>query len=178
MAVTSSPLSPRPPVDLSLLLGRVGMVLSVLSFGGLFWAINGGFSVLGLEQIAKMFNSSGRIFWEIISAWRFSVPAIPNLPTSQPVVPWIGVAAASMLQIAVIYRRAVGLHVPRSMLLAALILSGYDLATTYFGLDTMPWLAKTHPMAKGLLALLLTFLVETIVSYTLKGATAWKKVKQ
>lgn len=177
MAVTSSPLKPQKPVDLSLLLGRVGMVLSVLSFGGLFWAINGGFSVLGLEQIAKMFNSSGRIFWEIISAWRFNVPAIPNLPASQPVLPWVGVAAASMLQIAVIYRRAMALPVPRSMLWAALLLSGYDLATTYFGLDTMAWLVRVNPAIKAVLAVLLTFIVETIVSYTLKGITSWKKAK-
>lgn len=177
MPVTSTPMTRHERVDLSLLLGRVGMVLSVVCFGGLFWAINGGFSVLGLEQIAKMFNSSGRIFWEIISAWRFPVPALPALPASQPVIPWMGVAAASMLQIAVIYRRSMGLTVPRSMLWAALLLSGYDLATTYFGLVTMAWLAKTHPAIIGVLAVLLTFLVETIVSYTLKGIASWKNPK-
>lgn len=175
MPVTSRELRQVQRVDLSLLLGRVGMALCVLSFGGLLWAINGGFSVLGLERMALMFNASGRVFWAIMTLWRFNVPAVPGLPATQPIVPWIGVTAASMLQIAVIYRRSVQLPIPRSMFFAALVLSAYDLATTYFGLDSMPWLQSTHPTVVGLLAVILTFIVEAIFSFALKGATRWKR---
>jgi hypothetical protein len=178
MPVSSSPLPPQKPVDLSLLLGRVGMVLCVLSFGGLLWAINGGFSVIGLERMALMFNASGRVFWAIMTLWRFEVPTVPGLPGTQPIVPWIGVSAASMLQIAVIYRRAVHLPIPRSMFFAALVLSAYDLATTFFGLASMPWLQSTHPAVVGLLALILTFVVEFIFSFALKGAMSWKRVSK
>ena len=49
----------RKRLDWPLLLGKIGVWLALASFGGIFWAINGGFSVIGLEVLATSFNHAG-----------------------------------------------------------------------------------------------------------------------
>jgi hypothetical protein len=168
MPVTSTPLTERRRIDLTMALGRIAAVLAIIAFGGLFWAINGGFSVLGLETLAKSFNTSGRLFWAIISRWTFSVPDVPGLPATQPIIPWLGVVAASLLQFVTIYRKLRHLAIPRWMFAAALVLSLYDLATTYYGLGTVAWLAGAGLIVQGLVAAVLTFIVELSASILLK----------
>src|SRR6266545_6417705 len=83
---------PRRHTDWSLLLGKAGVWLMLVAFGGIIWAINGGFSVLGLSVVASSFNDAGRLFWAFATLWTFHVPVnTPGLPTDQPVLPWAGV---------------------------------------------------------------------------------------
>lgn len=168
MTVTSKDIHETPRRDYSLMLGRAGVLLALLAFGGIVFAINGGFSVLGLEQGARKFNSAGVIFWAIASRWTFSTPAIPGLPTSQPVIPWIGVVAASLLQIVVIYRRLTKKRIPLYMVAGALVISLYDLATTFYGLSTVAWASSAGMLVQLFLTLLITFTFETSVSITIK----------
>lgn len=142
--------------------------MALCAFGGIVFAINGGFSVLGLEHGAQKFNSAGVIFWNIVSRWQFPTPAIPGLPSSQPIIPWLGVTAASLLQIVVIYRRLTHKKIPLYMVAGAVALSLYDLATTFYGLSTVAWSASAGIFVQLLLTLLITFAFETSVSITIK----------
>src|SRR5438477_13007162 len=98
MSVTSKPITAtRAKPDWSLVAGKCGVWLAIISFGGIFFAVNGGFSVLGLQVIAESFNVAGRLAWAALASIVFAVPVhIPGLPTSQPLIPWLGVIAASL----------------------------------------------------------------------------------
>lgn len=142
-------------------IGYIGLLLGLLAVGGALWAINGGYSVLGLEVIARAFNSSGAAFWGWISGWTFTLPsAIPGLSTTQPVIPWIGVIAASLLQVSVLLLGLLGRTVPPVLAVAATLFSVYDYGTTVYGLGTVPWLAGPGLVAQLPIAFILAFLVE------------------
>lgn len=174
MPVTSTPISSTAPArpasgGCAIVLGKLGMWLAVASFGGIFWAVNGGFSVIGLGVLASAFNSAGVLFWAAVSSWTFPVPVIvPGLPTTQPVIPWIGVVAASLTQISVAWLRMNKQAIPYPLLLVAALLSLYDYATTFFGLGTIAWLARGGPIPALLLAVPLTFTLEIAIGYALK----------
>lgn len=159
----------KPRRDWTLLMGKLGVVLAIISFGGVFWAINGGFSVLGLEVLATSFNAAGRLFWIAMASFTFRVPiVVPGLPSDQPLIPWLGVVAASLLQVVVLYRKLKGLAIPRWLWVAAIVVSGYDLVTTFFGLGTVAWLVAAGPVVQGVVAIILTFIVEGSVSVILR----------
>lgn len=175
MAVRSTPMrgDQRPSAyangGCAILLGKLGMWLAVISFGGIFWAVNGGFSVIGLGVLASSFNSAGALFWAAVSQLTFAVPVIvPGLPTTQPLIPWVGVVAASMLQISVAWLKLSKYAIPWQLMLAAVLLSVYDYATTVAGLSTIPWLAKGGIVPPLVIAVPLTFVVETTIGYALK----------
>lgn len=159
----------RTRIDWPLLLGKIGVWLAIASFGGIFWAINGGFSVLGLEVVATSFNHAGRLFWGVVALFTFTIPVqLPGLPNTQPIIPWLGVIAASLLQVCAIYLKLRGRDMPVWMLLAAVLLSVYDMATTFFGLGTVTWIAHAGFAVQGVLAFILTFVVELTVSFMLR----------
>lgn len=174
MPVTSTPIgsTAHPQAQsggCAIMLGKLGMWMAVASFGGLFWAVNGGFSVIGLGVLASAFNSAGMLFWAAVSSWTFPVPApVQGLPTTQPVLPWIGVVSASLLQISVAWLRMNKQAIPYPLLIIAALLSVYDYATTFFGLTTIPWLARGGPIPALLLAVPLTFMLEIAIGYALK----------
>lgn len=170
MAVTSTPLhAPAPKGSAALFIGRIGMWLAVISFGGIFWAVNGGFSVIGLGVLAGSFNDSGRLFWVVVSQWQFTVPVhAPGLPTTQPVIPWIGVISASLLQISVSWLKMSGVRVPWPLFVTAILLSIYDYVTTFLGLGTIAWLAPGGPLPAAVIAIPLTFALEIAIGYALK----------
>lgn len=172
MAVTSTPLHTDRPArkgGLALFLGTIGMWLACISFGGVFWAVNGGFSVIGLGVLASSFNDAGRLFWAVVSQWQFTVPVhAPGLPTTQPVIPWIGVVSASLLQISVSWLKMSRVTVPLPLLIVAILLSVYDYITTFFGLSTVAWLAPGGPLPSAVIALPLTFALEMAIGYALK----------
>jgi hypothetical protein len=169
IASTARPAAAARPGGCAILLGKVGMWLAVLSFGSIFWAVNGGFSVIGLGVLASAFNSAGALFWAAVSSWRFAVPVIvPGLPTTQPLIPWIGVLAASCLQISVVWLRLSDQTIPRPLLLVAVLLSIYDYVTTFYGLSTVAWLEKGGPIPAALLAIPMTFTIEIAIGYALK----------
>lgn len=169
MAVTSTPLHSARPGGCAILLGKLGMWLAVASFGGIFWAVNGGFSVIGLGVLASSFNSAGVLFWAAVSSLTFPVPvAVPGLPTTQPLIPWIGVVAASLLQISITWLRLSKVSIPRPLLIVAVLLSIYDYVTTFYGLGTIPWLAPGGPVPAAVLAVPLTFTLEIAIGYALK----------
>lgn len=145
-------------------MAKVGLWLAVLAFGGVFWAINGGFSVLGLETMSSAFNDAGRIFWVAVSAIRVPVPvSAPGLPATQPLLPWLGVIAASLIQIAVVIMRVRGRRVPIWLVLATGVLSLYDFGSTYYGLGTVVWVQRAGPVAQIPIALVMTFVIEVTV---------------
>lgn len=175
MPVTSTPISStaRPSAyaggGCAILIGKLGMWLAVASFGGIFWAVNGGFSVIGLGVLASSFNSAGLLFWAAISQFTFPVPvAVPGLPTTQPLIPWIGVVAASLLQVSVTWLKLSKHHVPWQLMATAVLLSIYDYATTVAGLSSIPWLAKGGIVPALVLAVPLTFAIEAAIGFALK----------
>lgn len=152
----------------AILLGKAGMWMAVLSFGGIFWAINGGFSVIGLSVLASSFNDAGKLFWAAISGITFAVPvAVAGLPARQPLIPWIGVIAASLLQISVVWLKLSKRSIPVPLLITATLLSIYDYVTTFFGLGAMTWLAFLGWPAQAILAIPLTFALESAIGYAL-----------
>src|ERR1700754_413907 len=171
MAITSKDIKEPTRRDYSLVLGRAGVLLALVAFGGIIFAINGGFSVLGLEHGAQQFNAAGRIFWAIVSRWRFSTPAVVGLPSSQPIIPWVGVTAATILQIVVIYRRLTKKKIPLYMIVTALALSFYDLATTFYGLRQVNWAASAGIGVQVFLTIVITFAFEFAVSISIKELT-------
>ncbi len=175
MPVTSTPIgsTARPSAysngGCAILLGKLGMWLAVMSFGGLFWAVNGGYSVIGLGVLASSFNTSGALFWAAVSTWTFAVPvAVPGLPTTQPLIPWIGVVSASMIQISFTWLRLSKRDIPWQLFLTAILLSVYDYVTTVAGLGTIPWLAKGGIVPALVIAVPLTFAVEGAIGFALK----------
>ena len=159
----------RQRVDPPMLMGKVGMWLAAIVFGGIFWAINGGFSTIGLGVMALSFNDAGRLFWAAASAITFRVPVrVPGLPETQPLIPWMGVVAASCMQISVLWLRLSNRPIPVSMLVATILLSLYDYVTTFFGLTTVPWIAVIGWPAAALIAVPITFALEATIGYTLR----------
>lgn len=153
----------------ALLLGKLGACIAVISFGGGLWAINGGFSVLGLEIVLSSFNDAGKLYWVSLSSLTFHVPVVvPGLPVNQPVIPWLGVFSASLLQVCVIYLKLTGEDVPIWLGTFALVLSLYDWATTFWGITAIPWIAQTGTITCGVLAFFLTFIFEAVASFMLK----------
>jgi len=125
--------------------------------------------VLGLGVIARAFNDAGRLFWALATSWTSHVPVdAPGLPTDQPVLPWCGVIAATLLQIVVIWRRLSHKPVPAWLWGAAAALSLYDFGTTFAGLGTVEWPQQAGWIIRGLLTLVLTFVLETVVSIALR----------
>jgi hypothetical protein len=175
MPVTSTPLgsTARPSAyangGCAILLGKLGMWLAVLSFGGIFWAVNGGFSVIGLGVLASSFNAAGVLFWAAVSTWTFPVPVqVAGLPATQPLIPWIGVIAASLLQISIAWLKLSKVSIPRPLLVVGVLLSIYEYVTTFYGLGTIPWLAPGGPVPAAVLAVPLTFTLEIAIGYALK----------
>ena len=152
-----------------LYLARIGVWLAVVCFGGIFWTINGGFSVISLGVMAKAFNEAGALFWAAMTSITFNVPVrVPGLPLTQPLLPWLGVIAASFLQIAALYLGLRRRPIPVWLALATLLLSLYDYITSYYGLGTIAWIASAGLLFQVVLALFLTFTVEIIVSLILR----------
>jgi hypothetical protein len=162
-------------IDTPIVLGKIGMWLAAVAFGGVFWAINGGFSVIGLGVMAGSFNDAGRLFWLAVSSITFSVPGLRpeqlvvlGLSPNQPLVPWMGVAAATCVQISVLWLKMSGRAAPVPLLLAAILLSIYDYVTTFFGLTTVSWIAVIGWPVAALLAVPITFALEAMISYALR----------
>ena len=175
MSVTSRPMPDAKPKTIkdrgcALLVGRAGMWMAVVAFGGVFWAINGGYSVIGLGVMASSFNDAGRFFWAAISSLQFPVPVkVPGLPTTQPLIPWIGVAASSLLQISVAWLRLSKEPIPLTLLLIATLASLYDFVTTLFGLGTVSWVAVIGLPLQIIIAVPLTFALEIAIGYALRS---------
>jgi len=79
--VSGQPATPRPIAAIrpaaggcALGIGRLGLWLAVIAFGGVAWAINGGYSVIGLGVIAGSFNDAGRLFWDLATTIQFRLP--------------------------------------------------------------------------------------------------------
>jgi hypothetical protein len=164
--------APRPPrggPDWSLLLIKLAGWLAVAAFGGLFWMVNGGFSVLGLEIVAKGFGPGGVLFWETVSSlklpWRF---LIPGLPATQPAIPWVGCVAASLIQVGIVWRSLLRRPIPIWAAIVAFILSIYDLATTWFGLGTLQWVQWAGSIVQSVIAVLFTFGLELLIGVLLR----------
>lgn len=155
--------------DWSLIVAKAGVTLVLLPLGGIFWAVNGGFSVIGLGVIASSLNSAGQLFWAAMSAITFEVPArVPGLPTSQPLIPWFLVVGATCLQIALVWRKLRGKSIPAWLIAFTLLLSLYDWGTTYFGIGTIVWVAQVGFLLQFVLATLFTFGLEVTIGLLLR----------
>jgi hypothetical protein len=152
--------------DWSLLLIKLGGWLAVVAFGGLFWLVNGGFSVRGLEAIAKAFGTGGALFWAFVAGLPVPLPA--GIP-AQPLVPWLGVVAATLIQIGIIWRMAQKRRVPVWVALVGLLLSVYDVVTTFFGFGTLAWVQRAGLIAQLPLTVLFTFGLELLIGLLLRN---------
>lgn len=152
--------------DWSLSAGKIGLLLVVAAFGLPIWAINGGFSVIGLEQVTGLFNDAGRLMWRAIAGWTFTLPGSPDAPL--PVLPWFGVLAATVLQIVTLYRTLTRKAIPVWLSVTTAVLSLYDFGTTFAGLGTVQWLSDAGLIVQGLMALLITFAVEVGVTFAIR----------
>ena len=160
--------SSRVPI----ILAKIGAWMVVGSFSLLLIGINGGYSVLGLEVLSTLFNDAGRIFWAAISALQIPVPVrVEGLPISQPLIPWVGVIGGSILQCVTIWMKLSHLPIPAWLWNLTIGISLYDLATTFFGLGVIAWIAEAGTIGIGLQALLaifITFVVEVVISIMLR----------
>lgn len=170
---------PRQRSRLLMLVGFIAVWLAILAFWPPFWAVNGGYSVQGLELVAKLFNEAGALAWEWMTLWTFRVPIrdLPGLAEVQPVLPWIGVVASTLLQVVMVAARLLRIEIPMSLWVAGILLSIYDLVTTFFGLGTVGWIRVAGPAVQGPIAFLLTFTGEigvgVLVRNTIK-ALRWR----
>lgn len=158
--------------DWSLAAGRLALLLALLPFGVLWWGVNGAYSVQGLGAAAAAFGKTASLWYAIIAAWTFTVPLPPaaaalELPTIQPVLPWLGVASASIFQVVIVVRRGRA-PIPLWMAVAAALLSLYDVGTTWYGLGTVRWVAQAGDWFQAGLTAVLTFGLEMIVGYALR----------
>lgn len=173
MAVTSKPTPVGRPDWLSMLLGKLGLILLVLSAGLLFFAVNGGFSVIGLGVVARSFNDAGKLAWAVLTSVEFALPPtivqrVPGLSATQPLLPWIFVAASSLLQIACLILALNGRKVPLILAIPALLLTVYDIGSTFFGLGTIVWIKQAGYLLQGVLTLLLALGLETSIGFIFK----------
>lgn len=165
--------TPQPRGDWSLWVGKIALWMAIAGFGLVWWGLNGSYSVLGLKVGAELFGPKAQLFYELIAAWRFTVPLDPDLvmrfslPVIQPVLPWIGVIATSLLQITITYRRARNLHIPAWLSIAALVLSGYDMVTTWYGLSEIDWVKVGGVLIHTPLTIILTFGLELLTGLLL-----------
>lgn len=161
---------PRRPArgggDWSMTLLRVAGWLCVIAFGGLFWLVNGSFSVVGLRVIALQVGDGGVLFWRAVSAWHTTYSA--DTIGQQPIVPWLGVIAASLFQVAIIVRSIQRKPVPVWAYILGTILSVYDFATTFSGFGTLQWVTSAGPLAQIPLTILFTFGLESLIGYLLR----------
>lgn len=169
MTSQGTPLRHLQQFDISMKLVFAAVLIILIPVGGLFFAVNGGYSIVGLETIANSFNAPGQHFWATISALSFRVPVpAPGLPATQPVIPWCIVAGTSLLQIVTLWRRITRRGVPHWVDAITGIFSLYDLATTFVGFGTVAWIVATGIVVQVLLAVLFTFGFEVSVSFLLR----------
>lgn len=153
-------------------IGWIGLYLGVAAFAGVIWAINGGYSVRGLQVIAYAFNEAGVLAWAWISALQFQIPVgdLPGISELQPVIPWAGVVAASLLQTSVLTLRILHQRTPPALVVAAGLFSLYDYGTTFFGLETAAWLQDAPFLFVAIFGLILSFIIEIIASFLIGKA--------
>lgn len=170
--VRELPRPPEPPrrgPDWSLLLITLGGWLVVLAFGGLFWLVNGGFSVRGLQALSAQFGAGGLLFWQAISSIPLPIRfAIPGLPATQPLVPWAGVVGASLIQVGIVWRGLQGKPIPLWVMGVGVVVSIYDLTTTWFGFGTLQWVQWAGPIVQTLVSILFTFGLELLIGFLLR----------
>jgi hypothetical protein len=145
--------------------GWLALWVGFLAFGGVVWAINGGYSVRGLAVFASAFNEAGTLFWSIVSRWTFTVPGSES---QQPVIPWIAVVSASLLQVSTVLLRLLGRDPPMMLVTAAIAFSLYDVGTTFAGLTEAQWLVGAGYFWLALVAIVLTFIVEIVLAWLLR----------
>jgi hypothetical protein len=149
-----------------LLTAWIGLFVGFSAFGGVVWAINGGYSVRGLAIFASAFNEAGALFWGIVSRWTFT---IPGTASQQPVIPWSVVVSASLLQVSTLLLRLLGRDPPMLLVMATVAFSLYDVGTTFAGLTEAEWLAGVGYLWLALVAIVLTFIVEIVLAWLLRN---------
>jgi hypothetical protein len=150
-----------------LILGAIICLLAPI--GALFFAVNGGYSIEGLNKIADAFNAPGRFIWAFLSTFTFHVPVVlPGLPETQPVIPWLIVVGTSILQVMTMWLKVTGRYIPRWLMGLASVLSLYDLGTTFVGFSAVAWIIKAGVLLQAPLAVLFTFGFEAALSLMLR----------
>lgn len=163
---------PRVTLDWSLVAGQVALVLALLPFGLLWWGINGAYSVQGLGGLAEAFGKTQALWYRIVALWTFRITLPPeaaglDLPVVQPVLPWLGVLSATIFQVVIIVRRG-RRPIPLWMGVAAMLLSVYDIGTTWFGLGMVGWIHEAGAITQAIIAVVMTFGLEIIVGFALR----------
>lgn len=160
---------PAINIDAAGCAGNLAAWIVVLSVGPILWAINGGYSVIGLGVVARSFNDAGRLFWAMMVSLRFTLPVnVPGLDNTQPLLPWALVVASSLLQIVVFWLKLQRRSIPAWFIFLAILLSIYDYTTTLFGFGTVAWIRSAGYVVQIPLAFLVTFGLEATVGFLLR----------
>jgi len=165
VAAPTRPERPRPTgASFGIAAGKIATWAVTATFGGGIWAINGGYSVAGLELVAGLFNAWGQVFWRAMALWQITL-----LDTPVPVLPWVLVWGTTMLQIVALLGHLRHWRLPAWLYLAAVVVSAYDLITTHAGLLSEEWLLGVPWPLVLLLATAITFTFEAIMSLLLRN---------
>jgi hypothetical protein len=84
----------------------VGIIFLLIAVRPLFFLLNGGYSIVGMQWLSEHTGAYGRLFWAVVTVWTVDVPIAERagLPLGQPVIPWLMVVGTSFLQIGLIIR--------------------------------------------------------------------------
>lgn len=156
----------------------VGVVFLVIAIGPLFFLLNGGYSIVGMQWLAQHVGPYGRLFWELITALAVTVPIAgrAGLPVEQPVIPWLFVFGTSFLQIGLLVRRMRRARLEPVLDLSGGAVSVFDYVTTMIGLMFAPFAAQVTTPARLIwyvlaiaLAVPLTFGFEALLARVIRG---------
>src|SRR5689334_4664302 len=103
--VRSTPLKSAKPGAAGI--SVIGIVFLLIAIGPLFFLLNGGYSIVGMQWLAEHTGAYGRLFWQVATVLTIEMPIAKRagLPLQQPVIPWLFVFGTSFLQIGLFIRR-------------------------------------------------------------------------
>lgn len=114
----------------------IGIIFLLIAIGPLFWLLNGGYSIQGMQWLAEHVGAYGRLFWQVATLVTINVPIAERagLPTEQPVIPWLFVFGTSFLQIGLFVRRMRRAYLEPVLDISGAAVSLFDYITTMLGL--------------------------------------------
>lgn len=146
MTVESQPIRPAPPPklpkpssgDIGSALLTAGLVIVSVLAAAFFWVLNGAFSIVGSELLAKV-SPFTTALWQLIATSKFDtgVMGVLGFERYQPTFFWIGVAGVSLVQLGAFIITFSGRTISRGNWVGLLLLSLYDLGTTLRGVWTL-----------------------------------------
>jgi len=156
----------------------VGVIFLLIAIGPLFFLLNGGYSIVGMQWISEHVGAYGRLFWEVVTVLKVTVPIAgrAGLPVEQPIIPWLFVFGTSFLQIGLLVRRMRHSRIEPMLDLSGAAVSIFDYITTMVGLMFAPFVAAATTPVRVIwyvlaiaLSIVLTFGCEALLARAIRG---------